>query len=72
MKVYICDTCQTQGRREQDNYDMPPSGWFTLTEIGNYKAGTPTFCSTDCLAQHVQKRVLTEDAKTTQPEEITL
>ena len=46
MKAYICDQC---GKRDesQSTYELPPKGWYTLSEPDTFKHRH--LCGPECL-----------------------
>jgi hypothetical protein len=68
---FRCDRCQREDRRS-DGYDLPPQGWFTVTEgIGHpSRLEDQHFCSRACLVEGVQTLVSPATPPPDQPDEV--
>jgi hypothetical protein len=53
MKAYICDQCGKRDEPQAGGYDLPPKGWFTLTEPETFKYRH--LCGPACLCAIAEK-----------------
>ena len=53
MKAYICDQCQTREQPQAGGADIPPKGWFTITNYDQQPYNRHV-CSPICLLVYAQ------------------